>query len=508
MNNKKNLTAIKVVCMVVLTIITVLQMLLWFNNDCKSYYIVDEKYIGNIVMYALYAILALALIIVSLKQKKFAIFPFVLINIAPICYLKLVMKYEAEGGLQYLKIDRVTITMSLILLFSYITLSLYRFKNTCEESVPFFITVLGFMGMIMSHDLVWMAFFSMITAFGVYLWSQGHKQVITNTVLISGTTIGAAAILAAKKLEYTTFQTVVVCNAMRYDGSAYVEYVLLGLAAIILLLCIRLHFTNDNSMAFSIFMETVVLATFVLNIVLRFTPTYNGTISGNVVKYAGAVMFFIAALYVLIQKQWEKVVTVAGMEYIFMAIAFAGSGIPISTWYAVMITYIVVPIVIVMVMNEYSGRFMYFDIMPVNCIILSFIAMACFRMSVFKSYMDMENSLWTGLMIASFIVMSLGLIQWEYRLVKRGKNSDSSGRISLVISTIILIGIEVLMPLITKVWTYSLLSQTDLMVANIMESKIPTIEITITAIMTGLVFVAPLFVVFGNKLLGVKSKAK
>lgn len=62
------------------------------------------------------------------------------------------------------------------------------------------------------------------------------------------------------------------------------------------------------------------------------------------------------------------------------------------------------------------------------------------------------------------------------------------------LNVIILAVVMVLMPLIVKNWVYSMLSQSELMIANLSASKIPVREIISTVVMTAVTFIVPAMV--------------
>ena len=510
MKDKRTLHIVKIALIILMAMPVILESVLWYRNGQSSYYVFDKKLIGEKIMLVIYLVLAVGFIVYTVKKRHFCIVALTLVNLGVIIYLKggcivnglkFFMSYEAQDGLQYLKFDRVSVLMSILLMFAFFMISIYRSEGGGNEILWSFATNIGIWGMINSYDIVWMSFFCFLMTMGMYGWLKDKSQTVTSVYMVSAVLISLSAVFAAVKIEYSALQSIIACKAMMYEGSEYSAYLLLGTAAVIIFAGLLTAIRNNGNMRTEIYISTVIPVTTGAYLILRFTPAYGGLLMGNIVKYIGAVSFFVGAVCVLILKKKEWISVILKFEIIMAAVALMGVGIPLTVWYAVMLMIVMIPHILLLVLNEYSGRYIYITLVGTAGMILLPVDIICFRMSTFKAYLQMEKPVFSGLMIAGFVCFAYGITKKAYEFVKKGQNTDNSGRISLCIDILVLCALITFLPLITIRWINPMFSSSDLMLANIEVKKVPLNQIIVTAIFDVVVFMVPAIIILFEKMI-------
>ena len=109
--------------------------------------------------------------------------------------------------------------------------------------------------------------------------------------------------------------------------------------------------------------------------------------------------------------------------------------------------------------------------------------------------------MFSGLMIAGFVCFAYGITKKAYEFVKKGQNTDNSGRLSLCIDILVLCALITFLPLITIRWINPMFSSSDLMLANIEVKKVPLNQIIVTAIFDVVVFMVPAIIILFEKMI-------
>ncbi len=509
MKDKRTLSIVKIAFMLIMAMTVILETVLWYRNEQASYYVFDTNLIGEKVMLVLYVVLSVALIGITVKNKHFCTSVLTLVNLFIMIYLKggcivdnlkFFMSYEAQDGLQYLKFDRVSVLMSIMLTFAFIIISIYRSDDDGNRVLWSFVANIGIWGMINSYDIVWMSFFCVLMTAGMYGWLKEKRHAVTSVYMLCAILLSLSAVFAAVKIEYSALQSVIACKAMMYEGSEYPAYLLLGAAAVIIFAGLLGAVLRDGNVRTRFYIFCVIPVTVGAYLILRFTPAYGGLLMGNIVKYTGAVSFFVGAVCVLILKKKEWVSAFLGFETIMAVIALMGVGIPLTVWYAIMLMIVMIPHMLLLVLNEYSGRYVYITLVCTAGMILLPVDMICFRMPTFKAYMQMEKPLFAGLMIAGFVCFAAGIAKKGYEFVKKGQNTDNSGRICLCIDILVMCALVTFLPLITIKWINPMFSSSDLMLANIEVKKVPVNQIIVTAVFDVVVFLVSAIILLIDKI--------
>lgn len=485
---------LKVAAMIVILMAVALITVLWMRNDYTSYYVMDEKLIGDKIMLGCELILMVVLLYRSVTDRKY------LITIMSFAVAAVTFWIKFMGAaildIEYIRIDRFSVTMSAILAVSFIliTLSTYK-KGSDDKFVWLFVAAVASLGAVLSYDLIWMNFFIGLIFFSIYMLADKGKYIILGTGLAAQLILSVGCIFAAENLQFTSIQSVMVCKAMGIENST-VAAILVVISGFVLAMSAVVLFVvkteNTNVRAFYGCVLPVVIGVYIL---VRFIPAFMGYTMGNVVKYIGIAMCIIFALILNIPKvmgNMKNQVLLVSLIYVAGMITLAGIGIPLTAWYVLMLIMMYVPFILIMFLND--GKLMYPQIVAYIFAIFAPIELLCYRMSAFKLYVKSENIIFVILGVVAYVTLFATVVRCMAKYIKSEKDCTGGQPKLMSLNVIILAVVMVLMPLIVKNWVYSMLSQSELMIANLSASEIPVREIISTAVMTAVTFIVPAMV--------------
>lgn len=491
MKDKKTLKLLKVASVVFMVMLLVLIIALWGRNHSMPYYLNDKGKIADKVMLAAKLLIMLFVLYKSTSERKYFITILAFIQAAGIFWIRFMGPEVTDS--EYLKIDRLSITVCALILLCAVFINIYIYSEENINFVWILVSSLGFMGAVLSYDLVWMDFFLALAFLGLYMWIKEGRYIILGLGIVSEIFVTVSCIYASQKIQVLSLQSIIVCKAMSVEGALYPAVIML-IAACVLLLCGVWIFIKKNADTSIKLYISSVSALSGLYLFIRFIPVYSGDTIGTVVKFAGAVIFLLMSLCLNIVKEWKQAVMVLSMACPAGLAALSGVGLPISTWYVIMIIIIYIPILIMLYLNEDSGRYLYVHIVSVFCLILTPIQVISYRMSAFKLYLKMENKVWLIIMAVSYVVFIVGLVRWMNKFANDTEEHTKNGRGILSAATMILAAAIVFMPFAVKNWIYPMMSQTEIMISNISASKIPLREIIVMSVMTVITFFVPVLV--------------
>ena len=124
---------LKVAAMIVILMAVALITVLWMRNDYTSYYVMDEKLIGDKIMLGCELILMVVLLYRSVTDRKY------LITIMSFAVAAVTFWIKFMGAaildIEYLRIDRFSVTMSVILAVSFILITLSTYKKDSDDNL-------------------------------------------------------------------------------------------------------------------------------------------------------------------------------------------------------------------------------------------------------------------------------------------------------------------------------------------------------------------------------------
>lgn len=499
MKDTKTLNLLKAVTMILLLMLLSGIIVLWFKNNCSPYYIVDKGRIADKVILAGKMILMIFLLYKSTAARKYLVTLLVFIQTAGIFWLRFMGPDVIEA--EYMKIDRLSLTICCIAVAGALLLDLFIWQREDVSFLWVFVSTMGWMGMALSYDLVWLDFSMAIAAFGLYMWMQDGKYWFLGIEMIVEILLTISAVMSAVKLETMSLQAVIVCKAMGMEGAVYAAAPMAAAGILLTLFGGYVFFSIRKEMDTGVQMYLAGIVPVIAGIYLcvRFVPVYSESIIGDVVKFSGAVILMIMACYINRIKQWKQAVCALSIALVSETMSILGSGIPLTTWFGIMLLLLSVPLLMTLYINEETGKYFYVHLVVSICMILLPVEMAAYRMSAFKMYLKMENKIWIGIMGIAYIALVVGIMRWTYRYKQKQDESSKGSRTALYMSVMLLAAIIIFMPYITKNWIYPMLSQTEVMIANLSVSKIPVKEMVVTGIMAAVTFLCPAIVGMGLK---------
>ena len=500
MKDKKTLNIYKAASMVLMIMLMVLIIALWGKNDFSPYLVYDKERIADKVMLAAKLLVMLFILYKSTRDKKYFITFLSFVQAAGIFWVRFSDNKVIDS--EYMKIDRLSITICIIIVLTVIFINLYTYLNDNLNFVWILISSLGFMGVSLSYDLVWMDFFLALAFLGIYMWIEKGRYLILGAGIATEIFVTLSSIFAAQKIEILSLQSVIVCRAMNVTGAFY-PAVMMIIAAFVLLMCgAWIFIKSDTDASIKLYLASIVMIAAGIYLFIRFIPVYNGDIIGTVLKFAGAVILLLLSVYLNVVKQWKKAVMVLSMACPAGLIALFSAGRMITAWYGIMMMLIYIPLIIILYLNEDSGRYMYVHIVSVFCLILVPVQVVSYRMSAFKLYLKVENKVWLAIMAVSYVVFVIGLIRWMNRFdkdvsdsKKQTEDSGKAGRNILCAALIILAAVIIFMPLAIKDWIYPMMSRTEIMISDISSDKIHMEQIIVTLVMVIVTFLIPILVI-------------
>lgn len=411
---------------------------------------------------------------------------------------------------EYLKIDKFSITQIILIFLLYLIINLFMnvSKKKIKKKVYVLLLVDTFLAVlavlctdmrIYAASLMLMAICLFITAFVC-----GEKKLVISISLViqilSVICIAVTSIFAKKYLEAFTLQSVAACSAMGIE-KADMCLMLLVISAIGLVVSTLTYiFSKEKNYVLICFTDTVFMLAGSVNIVMRMLPDYYGIVQGSILKYTGIGLMIAGAVLSFLLKKRGNMVTAIPMYIIGVIFAIGGTGYPLTAWIAIMLVIQLFPVMAILLMNEYGEENKYITLSMITAVILLPLADAAYKLSIFKSFIKMENIRYGVMLGIGEALMIIVLSIWIWKEVRSEYNVSDRRTIVTKTVAVIMAAIAVLsIPVITFKWIYSMMSQTELMIANIGMSRIPLQEIYITIGVGAVIFLVPLIPVLIRK---------
>ena len=163
-------------------------------------------------------------------------------------------------------------------------------------------------------------------------------------------------------------------------------------------------------------------------------------------------------------------------------------GYNLTAWAGLVLVVQLSGLVAILILNYMAGRRMYVNLMCMTGLALAPAADVAFKLSIFRGFVEMVEMQWNMLMGVSIIIIEIAIGKWI--LGVRDVKAKGARVVTLMVSAwCVVIGI---IPVITQYWIYPMMSQTEMMIANISVQEIPTLDIVISVCLVVVMTAVPI----------------
>lgn len=396
---------------------------------------------------------------------------------------------------EYIKFDKYAITLFVMVLVFGIIYGWYfaqkaeKRKNVRMISalfVLFFEVAIVIFNDMRIIGICIVAFAALLLVCGAYYTDTKMVFLLITSALISssGVLFGVAAYLSNKYLGAMTLQGVSSCVAMGIGKAENVMLILIiSILISILAYFIYVMFT-DESVGVIAYLYLYLLA-MVWNVYARLLPDFNGNLATKVTMYGSFVVIVVSSVAMILEKNSHRALGWMPMMFTGLIGFIMSTGYNLTACMGLQLVIQIGGLLGVIIANYMTGRKMYTNIVCMTGIALSPIVDFALKLSIFKSLVEIVEMQWNMMMGMSIIIIEIALGKWILNI----RNIKAKG--ALVVSGLmfficLVIGLT---PVITQHWIYPIMSQTELMIANISQTEILTSDILICAgfvlLMTG-----------------------
>ena len=230
------------------------------------------------------------------------------------------------------------------------------------------------------------------------------------------------------------------------------------------------------------------LVAVVWNIFARCLPCYIGNAATNVVMYGSFIIVIAAGIQLIITKNsYNALKAIPVMITGFIGLVMSG-GYNLTAWAGLVLVVQLSGLVAILILNYMAGRRMYVNLMCMTGLALAPAADVAFKLSIFRGFVEMVEMQWNMLMGVSIIIIEIAIGKWI--LGVRDVKAKGARVVTLMVSAwCVVIGI---IPVITQYWIYPMMSQTEMMIANISVQEIPTLDIVISVCLVVVMTAVPI----------------
>ncbi len=314
--------------------------------------LVDEAILAGEGLMALYIIYK------SITFKKYYPLALILTQSAILVYLEI---NKPNANLPYnLFLDRLSLIMALIIgitggltciyAFGYMRTFHERHKEVKDRTNVFFFVIFAFLsamfGLVFSNNILWVYFFWEVTtlcSFVLIGYTKSHEAIHNAfsalTMNLLGSLAFALAILYLSTMENPVFglDQIIFMN----KAIVLLPVVLIGFAGL----------TKSAQMPFSSWLVGAMVAPTPVSallhsstmvkagvyILVRFSPLYEGTASGEMLSLIGGITFLFASGIAVSQSNSKKVLAYSTIANLGLIVACAGVGTYEAVWAAILL---------------------------------------------------------------------------------------------------------------------------------------------------------------------------
>ncbi len=346
------------VCLGLIMIASLSLAIWWMANGCRLMSFFPETDLIDKLILAAEVILMFVIVYYCFKYKRYWIS---LLSIIP---TGLMVWLELFSGLHFkqthIYLDHLSILMCLIIGIVGVLIVLYavgymhgyhRHHSELEDRRNFFFMVLflflgAMYGFVLSSSLLWVDLFWEITSVCSFLLISYTRtdEAINNAFralwmnLLGGVALAIGITYYAVYAGSTSFFDL-VAQGSYYAPSTLIPIALIAFAAL----------TKTAQMPFSSWLMGAMVAptpssallhsaTMVkagIYVLLRLSPTMNGTLTGQMIAFIGGFTFFAASILAITESDGKKVLAFSTISNLGLMVACTGVGKPETVWAAV-----------------------------------------------------------------------------------------------------------------------------------------------------------------------------
>lgn len=356
---KNNIVRNVIISASVLILATLAVMLAVFQfNIVEKYYLVSAPWV-NVVLLAVEVIVAVLIIFVSLKNKKFLIAVLTLAQTAALLWFELLSGNHSSFEMSHhMFIDKLNMIITLIVaviggLIVIYAISYMKNYHKHHEDVPdrrrmFFSVIFLFFsamfGIVFSNDLTWIFLFWEITTLCSFLLigynrSEDAKKNAFTALLYN--IIGSVFFAAGIIFLGLQFQTVELSHLiLLHKHTPLVEIAALFITIGGLAKSAQMPFSKWLLGAMvaptptSALLHSSTMVKAGVYLILRIAPLFTGSISGFSVVLVGGITFLAASFIAITQSDAKKVLAYSTIANLGLIVACAGIGTYEAMWAA------------------------------------------------------------------------------------------------------------------------------------------------------------------------------
>lgn len=399
---------------------------------------------------------------------------------------------------EYIKFDKYSITLSVVvIIFGVIFSAFYICKEKEKRSLKTILCIFTLLleeGMVVFCDMRLVAGCLFALALVMYAISHiGNHSINIMACIASGVMCVSAGLICAcvwlcsKYFGAVTIQTVVACTAMEMDKSG-IAMMLLVVAALVSVAAYFVSMASKTEEIYKTGFMYLYLVAVVWNIFARCLPCYIGNAATNVVMYGSFIIVIAAGIQLIITKNsYNALKAIPVMITGFIGLVMSG-GYNLTAWAGLVLVVQLSGLVAILILNYMAGRRMYVNLMCMTGLALAPAADVAFKLSIFRGFVEMVEMQWNMLMGVSIIIIEIAIGKWI--LGVRDVKAKGARVVTLMVSAwCVVIGI---IPVITQYWIYPMMSQTEMMIANISVQEIPTLDIVISVCLVVVMTAVPI----------------
>ena len=345
------------VCAIVTAVLTLTVVFLYFKNGISFNYPWEEEI--DIFIDVIEAVVAIFIITIGIKNKKYLVSAFSLIQTPLILWFEFTQKQgiEVQTGIVFDKLTAIMVLIvgivgSLICIYAVGYMKWYHFHHTdYPVRKNFFMSILflflsAMFGLVLSNNLIWLYFCWEITTLCSFLLIgyTKTKEAKTNSFralvynLGGGLAFAVAIVYIGMKFQTLELSTLI---SMKPEAAVLVPVFLLSIAAL----------TKSAQLPFSAWLLGAMVAptpssallhsaTMVkagVYLIIRLAPLLGTSSVGRIVTLVGGITFLACSLMAISQSDAKKILAYSTIANLGLIVICASVGTQESLWAAILL---------------------------------------------------------------------------------------------------------------------------------------------------------------------------
>jgi len=348
---------IVVIGSIITACLTIITTILYFKKGVVVNVFNSE--IIDLMILSIEVVLAVYLVIIGIKNKKFLLVFFTVIQTPLVIWFELTQstKLVVETGIIYDKLSGIMVLIvgivgSMICIYAVGYMKWYhKIHSQYKERKGFFFAVLliflsAMMGLVLSNHLMWIYFCWEITSFCSYLLigytktKEAKNNAFRALIMNVGGGLCFAFAIAFIGTQYHTLELSTFVQ-MKPVAMVMIPTFLLAMAA--LTKSAQLPFSSWLLGAMvaptpsSALLHSATMVKAGVYLLIRMAPLLGVTSVGRMVTYVGAVTFIMCSLMAIAQQDAKKVLAYSTIANLGLIVICAGGGTKESIWAAILL---------------------------------------------------------------------------------------------------------------------------------------------------------------------------